>query len=61
MGVGKRIHGRRRARAIRGIPRKKGLINWSKKLNVMVSFRILFLVFLYFGGKFHLEKHVLLL
>ena len=27
-----------------------GLINWSKKLSVMVSFRILFGVFVCFGG-----------
>lgn len=27
VGVGKRIHGRRRAKAIKGIPRKRGLIN----------------------------------
>ena len=38
-GVGKRIQGRLRARAIRGIPRKTGVANWSKKLSVMVSFR----------------------
>lgn len=27
------------ARAIRGMPRSEGLMNWSKKLNVKVSFR----------------------
>lgn len=45
VGVGKRIHGRVNARAIRGMPRKTGLINWSKKLSVMVSFKSLFWVF----------------
>lgn len=39
-GVGKRIHGKVRARMIRGIPMKTGLKNWSKKLSVMVSFRV---------------------
>lgn len=61
VGVGKRIHGRRRARAIRGIPKKKGLINWSKKLSIMVSFRILFLAFLCFEVRIHLGRHALLL
>ncbi len=41
-GVGNRIQGRVRARAIKGMPRNTGLINWSKKLSVMVSFRGLF-------------------
>lgn len=40
-GVGRRSHGRDRARAIRGMPNSIGLINWSKKLSVMVSFRAL--------------------
>lgn len=44
-GAGKRTQGKVRARAIRGIPRYTGLINWSKKLSVMVSFRGLSLVF----------------
>jgi hypothetical protein len=39
-GAGKRIHGRVNATAISGIPRYVGLINWSKKLSVMVSFRV---------------------
>lgn len=39
-GVGKRIHGRVNATAISGIPKYVGLINWSKKLSVMVSFRV---------------------
>jgi len=38
-GAGKRIQGRDRAMAIRGMPRYDGLKNWSKKLSVMVSFR----------------------
>lgn len=49
-GVGKRIQGRLRARAIRGIPKNEGLMNWSKKLSVMVRFRALFWVFLCFEG-----------
>lgn len=49
-GVGKRIQGKLRARAIRGIPKNEGLINWSKKLNVMVRFRVLFWVFRCFEG-----------
>lgn len=55
VGVGNKSQGSRRARAIKGIPRRTGLINWSKKLSVMVSFRILFLAFLYFGWWAHLE------
>ena len=39
-GVGKRIHGRVSATAMSGMPRYVGLINWSKKLSVMVSFRV---------------------
>lgn len=39
VGLGKSAHGSVNARAIRGIPRKTGLINWSKKLSVMVRFR----------------------
>lgn len=58
-GFGKRIHGRERARAIRGIPKNEGLANWSKKLSIMVSFRALFLVFLCFGLWVRLEKCVL--
>ena len=50
-GVGNKIHGRRRARAIRGIPRKVGLINWSKKLSAMVSLMLVLLVFGRFGGQ----------
>lgn len=50
VGVGKRIQGRVRARAIRGMPMKTGDINWSKKLSAMVSFRVLFWVFLCFEG-----------
>lgn len=33
-------HGRLSARAIRGIPRCVGLMNWSKKLRIMVRFRV---------------------
>ena len=40
--MGKRIQGRVRATAIRGIPRSVGLINWSKRLSVMFSFKALF-------------------
>ena len=40
VGVGNRIHGSVRASAIKGMPRNTGLINWSKKLSVMVSFRV---------------------
>jgi len=40
VGVGKRIQGRVKAKAIKGMPRNTGLINWSKKLSVMVSFRV---------------------
>lgn len=39
VGLGKRAHGRVSAKAIRGMPRKTGLMNWSKKLSVMVSFK----------------------
>ncbi len=28
--------------AIRGIPKYEGLMNWSKKLSVMIRFRALF-------------------
>lgn len=45
VGFGTKIQGRVRASAIRGMPNSLGLINWSKKLNVMVSFRSLFLWF----------------
>lgn len=34
-----------RARAIKGTPRNEGLINWSKKLSVMVRIRVLFWIF----------------
>lgn len=54
VGVGNKSQGSRRARATKGIPRRTGLMNWSKKLSVMVSFRILFLVFLCFGWWAHL-------
>jgi len=37
---GKRTHGRTRAMAIRGMPRYEGDANWSKRLRIMVSFRI---------------------
>jgi len=40
VGAGNNNQGRLRARAIRGIPRYVGLINWSKKLRIMVRFRI---------------------
>lgn len=40
-GVGRRIQGSSRASAIRGMPIKSGLENWSKKLVTMVRFRIL--------------------
>lgn len=36
---GKRIHGRRIARAISGIPMRVGLKNWSNRLRVMVRLR----------------------
>ena len=41
-GLGNMIHGRVRARAMSGMPKSVGLINWSKKLTVMVKIRILF-------------------
>lgn len=41
VGVGKSSQGRVRAKAIKGMPRHTGLMNWSKKLSVMVSFRVL--------------------
>lgn len=41
-GVGRRIQGRSMASAIRGIPIRNGLENWSKKLTIMVRFRIVF-------------------
>lgn len=40
VGVGYRTQGRSRARAIRGMPKEVGLRNWSKKLSVMVRFRV---------------------
>lgn len=54
--MGYRTQGNAIAMAIRGIPRYVGLINWSKKLSVMVRFRVLFLVFLCFGGWVRLGK-----
>lgn len=44
-GVGNMIQGIKIAKAINGIPKNTGLINWSKKLNVIVSFKGLFLMF----------------
>lgn len=40
VGVGMSTHGRLSARAIKGIPRCVGLMNWSKKLRIMVRFRV---------------------
>lgn len=42
VGLGKSAQGKASARAIRGMPRKTGLINWSKKLSVMVKIRFQF-------------------
>lgn len=42
VGVGKRTQGRTREMASKGIPICQGLINWSKRLKVMV--RVSFLV-----------------
>lgn len=39
VGVGKSTHGRTSAGAIKGIPINQGLINWSKRLRVMVRVR----------------------
>jgi len=44
-GAGNINQGREIARAARGIPRYEGLINWSKRLTVMVRLRSLFGVF----------------
>lgn len=41
-GEGRRRAGNVIAMRIRGIPRKDGLENWSKKLRFMVRFRELF-------------------
>ena len=40
VGVGNRSQGKVKARAIKGMPKYTGLINWSKKLSVMVSFKV---------------------
>lgn len=53
-GVGKSSHGSAIAIAISGTPRKDGLANWSKKLTIMVSLRVLFCVFLHLLGLVHL-------
>lgn len=42
VGVGIKIKGNVSAMAIRGTPRCVGLINWSNRFGVMVSFRYLF-------------------
>lgn len=44
-GVGNMIQGIIMAKAINGTPKNIGLVNWSKKLNVIVSFKRLFLMF----------------
>lgn len=44
---------------MRGIPRYVGLINWSKKLSIMVNFRALFWVSLCFGVLGRLGRCVL--
>lgn len=44
--------------AIKGMPRSVGLKNWSKKLSVMVRFRIWFLGFGCLGWWVHLGKYV---
>lgn len=41
-GFWNRREGRVRAIPISGTPRKTGVMNWSKKLSAMVSFRVLF-------------------
>lgn len=56
VGAGYIIQGRVIARAIRGTPRSEGLINWSKRLTVMVRFRILFWVFRRFGASVRLGR-----
>ena len=43
-GVGYKIHGMIRATKIRGTPMSEGLMNWSKKLRIMVRFRAQFLL-----------------
>lgn len=50
-GAGNNNQGRLRARIIRGTPRSMGLINWSKKLRIMVSFRLVCGCFLCFVGR----------
>lgn len=57
--MGSRIQGRVRARAIKGIPISTGLANWSKRLRIMVRFKRLFLIFLYFGERGRWERHEL--
>ena len=42
VGLGKRTQGSANAKAARGMPRKTGLINWSKKLSAMVRIRFQF-------------------
>lgn len=44
-GVGNSNHGRRKAKYMRGMPSRVGLINWSKKLIIMVRIRGIFLAF----------------
>lgn len=44
---------------MRGTPRYVGLINWSKKLSIMVNFRALFWVSLCFGVLGRLGRCVL--
>lgn len=58
IGLGKRIQGKLRARAIRGTPRSVGLTNWSKKLRIMVNLRALLGGCLSFGVRGRLEKCV---
>lgn len=53
VGAGYITQGRVMARAINGTPSSVGLINWSKRLTVMVRFRILFWVFRRFEASVH--------
>lgn len=39
------------AAAIKGTPKNIGLMNWSKKLSIMVSFKILLKIFLCFAWR----------
>lgn len=57
VGAGKRSQGSVRARAIKGMPRYTGLINWSKKLSIMVSFKAPLWAFLCFGVRAHSGKY----